>query len=145
MEICRQMAKALDISDSEKITRLHQILNDAGSFAHIAAYVKREGVLMGSKRAALKSLEALLRQIVNVMDELDWQSNENIGAGYAKDEPIFIASADRISSKFYGQLHRDVAQPGGGKRRVAAELEHPQPMPRERARASSRSKSSHRP
>jgi hypothetical protein len=33
MEICRQMANVLDISDSEKITRLYQILDDAGSFA----------------------------------------------------------------------------------------------------------------
>jgi hypothetical protein len=103
------MAEALDIADPDKIARLHQILSDIGSFAHLAAYVKKEGVPSGNQRAALQNLEKLLRQIIKAIDELDWQSNEDIAAGYAKDEPVFTASADRISSPFYSQRNNDVA------------------------------------
>jgi hypothetical protein len=99
----------------DKITRLHQILNDAGSFAHLASYVKKEGVPSGSRRTALKNLAKSLRQIIEFNDQLDWQSNESVAAGYAKEGPIFTASADRISSEFYSQRDRDVA----GMRRYA--------------------------
>jgi hypothetical protein len=100
MEVCSRMSKALDVSDPEEITRLHRILNYAGSFAHIAAYVKKEGVPAGSQRAALKCLKKFLGLAVKTIDELDWQSKEDIAAGYAKDESVFTASADRISSGF---------------------------------------------
>lgn len=115
MATCGQMARALGINDPNKITRLHQILNDAGSFAHLASYVKKEGVPSGSWRAALKNLAKSLRQIIEFVDQLDWQSNESVAAGYAKEGPIFTASAYRISSEFYSQRDRDVA----GMRRYA--------------------------
>ena len=77
--------------------------------------MKKEGVPAGSQRAALKGLKNLLEQIIKSIDDLDWQSNEDIAAGYAKDTPVFTASADRISSEAYSQRDRDVA----GIRRLA--------------------------
>ena len=109
MGICEQMAGALGITNSHEITRLHGILNDAGSFAHLAAYVKKEGVPAANQRAALKGLKKLLEQSIKSIEELDWQSSEDIAAGYAKDAPVFTASADRISSKAYSQRDKDVA------------------------------------
>ena len=104
------MARALDIDDPDKIARLHQILNDPGSFAQVAAYVKKEGVPSGSQRAALKNLKRLLKQTIEAIDELDWQSNQCVAAGYAKEEPVFTANADRISSPSYSQRNSDVAE-----------------------------------
>jgi hypothetical protein len=109
MGVCGQMAGALGINGSGEIARLHRILNDAGSFAHLAAYVKKEGVPAANQRTALKGLKKLLEQVIKFIDELDWQSNEDIAAGYAKDGPVFTASADRISSEAYSQRDRDVA------------------------------------
>jgi hypothetical protein len=103
------MAGTLGISDLDEIARLHWILNDAGNFAHLAAYVKKEGVPAANQRAALKNLIKSLKQTIQFIDELDWQSSEDIAAGYAKDAPVFTASADRISSEFYSQRNRDVA------------------------------------
>jgi hypothetical protein len=108
MEICGQMARALGITDPHEIRRLHGILNDAGSFAHLAAFLKKEGVPAANQRAALKGLRRLLERIIIFIDELDWQSNEDIAAGYAQDEPVFTASADRISSEAYSQRDRDI-------------------------------------
>jgi hypothetical protein len=116
MEICGPMARALGISDPQEIRRLHGILNDAGSFAHLAAFLKKEGVPGANQRAALQGLKKLLEQIIKFIDELDWQSKEDIAAGYAKDAPVFTARADRISSEAYSQRNRDVA----GIRRLAA-------------------------
>jgi hypothetical protein len=119
MEICHQMASELDIDDPDEITRLHRILNDAGSFSHLATYVKTEGVPSGSQRASLKNFSKLLERTIEANDELDWQSNECIAAGYAKEEPVFTASADRISSPFYSQRERDVE----ALRRIASAVE----------------------
>jgi len=46
--------------------------NNAGSFAHLAAYVKKEGVPAANQRTALKGLKRLLEQIIKFTDELDW-------------------------------------------------------------------------
>jgi hypothetical protein len=54
-------------------------------------------------------MKKLLEQIIKLIDELDWQSNEDVAAGYAKDAPVFTASVDRTSSKFYSQRDRDAA------------------------------------
>jgi hypothetical protein len=108
LEICRQMASALDVNVPDESTRLHEILNDAGSFAHLATYVKKEGVPIGSQRASLKNLSELLEKTIKAIDELDWQSNECIAAGYAKEKPVFTAYPDWISSPFYSQRARDV-------------------------------------
>jgi hypothetical protein len=113
IEVCGQMARALGINDPDEITRLHQILNYPGSFAHHATYGKKEGIPAANQRAALKNLAKLLRQTIKFIDELDWQSNEAIAAGYAKERPVFSARADRISSEFYSQRDRD----GAGMRR----------------------------
>lgn len=115
-EICRRMAQALDIADPHEITRLHGILNDAGSCAHIATFLKKEGVPAANQQAALKGLRRLLEQTIQFIDELDWQSNEDIAAGYAKDAPVFTANTDRISSEAYSQRNRDIA----ATRRLAA-------------------------
>jgi hypothetical protein len=91
IEVCGQMARALGINDPDEITRLHQILNYPGSFAHLAAYVKRAGIPAANQRAALKNLVKLLRQTIKFIHELDWQSNEAVAAGYAKERPVFSA------------------------------------------------------
>jgi len=108
MEICREMASALDVNAPGEITSLHEILNDAGGFAHLATYVKKEGVPSGSQRTSLKNLSELLEKTVKYVDELDWQSNECIAAGYAEENPVFTANPDRISSPFYSQREMDV-------------------------------------
>jgi hypothetical protein len=109
MGICGQMTGALGITDPDEIRRLHQILNDPGSYAHIVAFLKKEGVPAGSQRAALKGLKKLLEQTIKFIDELDWQSIEDIAAGYAKDAPVFTASAVSMSSEAYSQRDRDFA------------------------------------
>jgi hypothetical protein len=109
MKICGQMVQVLGITDPDEIARLHRILNYAGSFAHLAAYVKKEGVSAGSQRTALNGLKRLLEELIEFIDELDWQSNEDIAAGYAKDAPVFTASADRINSEAYSQRDRAFA------------------------------------
>jgi hypothetical protein len=109
MQICAHMVRALGITEPDEITRLRGILNDAGSFAHLAAYVKKEGVPAANQRTALKGLKRLLEQIIKFTDELDWQSNEDIAAGYAKDAPVFTAHPDRISSEAYSQRNGDIA------------------------------------
>jgi hypothetical protein len=109
MEICGQMALVLGTTEPEEIKRLHGTLNYAGSFAHVAAYVKKEGVPAANQRAALKGLRKLLEPAIQIIDDLDWQSNEDIAAGYAKDAPLFIAHADRIRSESYSQRDRDFA------------------------------------
>jgi hypothetical protein len=103
------MVRALDIDDKNETARLHEILNYAGSIGHIAAFIKKEGVSIGSQRAALKNLTRSLRQTIQFIAELHWQSNELVAAGYAKEEPVFTASADRISSPLYSQRDRDLA------------------------------------
>ena len=69
MEICGQMARALGISDPDEIARLHRVLNDAGSFAHLAAYVKKEGVSAANQRAPLKYLIKSLKQTIQFFDD----------------------------------------------------------------------------
>jgi hypothetical protein len=72
MQICAHMVRALGITEADEITRLREILNNAGSFAHLAAYVKKEGVPAANQRTALKGLKRLLEQIIKFTDELDW-------------------------------------------------------------------------
>jgi hypothetical protein len=73
VEICRQMASVLDISDPGEIARLHGILNDPGSFAYLATYLKKAGVPNGGQRASLKNLSKLLEKTIKAIDEPDWQ------------------------------------------------------------------------
>jgi hypothetical protein len=88
----------LDISDPGEIARLHGILNDPGSFAYLATYLKKAGVPNGSQRASLKNLSKLLEKTIKAIDEPDWQSNECVAAGYAKEKPVFTpVVARRVS------------------------------------------------
>jgi hypothetical protein len=73
VEICRHMASVLDISDPGEIARLHGILNDPGSFAYLATYLKKAGVPNCSQRASLKNLSKLLEKTIKAIDEPDWQ------------------------------------------------------------------------
>jgi hypothetical protein len=98
VEICRHMASVLDISDPGEIARLHGILNDPGSFAYLATYLKKAGVPNCSQRASLKNLSKLLEKTIKAIDERDWQSNECVAAGYAKEKPVFTpVVARRVS------------------------------------------------
>jgi hypothetical protein len=107
--ICGQMARALGVDAPDDITRLHGILNYPGSFAHLAAYVDKCGIPPAGQRAALKELQKSWAKALALSEQIDWQSNENIAASYARKESVFTASADSTGVEFYTQRNADLA------------------------------------
>ena len=107
--ICGEMARALGVDAPDDITRLYRILNDPGSFAQIAAYVEKCGIPPAGQRATLKELQKSMENTLRLIEQVDWQSNEGIAAGYARERNIFTASANSISAPFYTQRNADFA------------------------------------
>jgi hypothetical protein len=103
------MARALSVDNPNQIARLYGLLNDPGSFAQMAAYVEKLGIPAGGQRAALRELRKSLTAALELIEQLDWQSDENIAAGYAQDENVFTATAQSISAPFYSQRNVDLA------------------------------------
>jgi len=102
--ICGEMARALGGVDApEDITRLHGILNDPGSFAQVATFVDKFGIPSAGQRAALKELQKSLVKPLRLIEQLDWQSNEGIAAGYAREKSVFTASVNSTGVEFYIQ------------------------------------------
>jgi hypothetical protein len=122
MEVCARMAQALDRNAIDDIKKLYGILNDAsscsGSIVHIAAYVDKHGTSAGNQRSALRQLAKAAKSYLDLLDALDWQSNELIAAGYAKDENVYTATADSISSLYYSKRESDLEST----RRLAAAI-----------------------
>ena len=108
--ICGEMAQVLGFGAPDDITRLRSILNDPGSFAHLAAFVEKCGFLTAGQRATLKELKKSLKKThFAFIEQLDWQSNENIAAGYAKESYVFTASVNSIRAPFYTRRNADFA------------------------------------
>ena len=107
--ICGEMARALGVDAPDDITRLYRILNDPGSFAQIAAYVEKCGIPPAGQRATLKELQKSMENTLRLIEQVDWQSNEGIAAGYARERNIFTASANSTSAPFYTQRNADFA------------------------------------
>jgi hypothetical protein len=109
MAICGQMGRALGVDAPDDIIRLHGILNDPGSFAQIAAFVDKCGIPPAGQRAALKELQKSLEKPLRLIEQLDWQSNEGIAAGYARERSVFTASVNSTGVDFYIQRDADFA------------------------------------
>ena len=107
--ICGQMARALGVDASDDITRLHGILNDPGSLAHLSAYVDKFGIPAAGQRATLKEYQTSLAKTLALGEQLDWQSNEDIAAGYARERNVFTASLNSTGVEFYTQRNADFA------------------------------------
>jgi len=107
--ICGEMARALGVDAPDDFTRLHGILNDPGSFAQIAAFVDKFGIPPAGQRAALKELQKSLEKLLRLIEQLDWQSNEGIAAGYAREKSVFTASVNHTGVEFYIQRDADFA------------------------------------
>jgi hypothetical protein len=107
--ICGQMAQALGIDAPVEITKLYDLLNDPGSFAQIAAYVEKFGIRPAGQRAALKGAQKALAKALERVEQLDWQSNEDIAAAYAQENAVFTAHVNMVSSPYYTQRNRDLA------------------------------------
>ena len=103
--ICGEMARALGVDAPDDITRLHGILNYPGGFAQIAAFVDKCGIPAAGQRVALKELQKSLEKPLRLIEQLDWQSKENIAAGYAREKSVFTASVNSTGVEFY--IHRD--------------------------------------
>ncbi|MGA8758186.1 MAG: hypothetical protein WB611_18010 [Stellaceae bacterium] len=107
--ICGEMAQVLGFGAPDDITRLHSILNDPGSFAHLAAFVEKCGIPPAGQRATLKELQKSLENSLRIIEQLDWQSNENIAAGYAREGNVVTASINSTGVEFYIQRDADFA------------------------------------
>lgn len=84
----------------DDITRLHGILNDPGSFAHLAAYMDKFVIPAAGQRAALKELQNSLEKPLRLIEQLDWQPNEGIMLGrslYSRLLSIALASSSIFS------------------------------------------------
>ncbi|MGA8758197.1 MAG: hypothetical protein WB611_18070 [Stellaceae bacterium] len=107
--ICGEMARALDVDAADGITKLHGILNDPGSFAHLAAFVEKCGIPPAGQRATLEELQKSLAKTLELIEQLDWQSDEGIAAGYAQESYVFTASVNSIRAPFYTRRNVDFA------------------------------------
>ena len=107
--ICGEMARALGVDAADDILRLHGILNDPGSFAHITAYIEKFGIPPAGQRATLKELQKSLAKTLELIEQLDWQSDEGIAAGYAQESYVFTASVNSIRAPFYTRRNADFA------------------------------------
>ena len=107
--ICSEMARALDVDAADGITKLHDILNDPGSFAYLAAFVEKFGIPPAGQRATLKELQKSLAKTIELIEQLDWQSDEGIAASYAQESYVFTASVNSIRAPFYTRRNADFA------------------------------------
>lgn len=107
--ICGQMARALGVDAPDDITRLHDILSYPGSFAHLSTYVEKCGIPAAGQAAVLKELQKSFAKTLALSEQIDWQSNEDIAAGYAQEKSVFMASVKGTSAPFYTQRDNDLA------------------------------------
>jgi hypothetical protein len=61
------------------------------------------------QRAALKELKKSLAKALALSEQIDWQSNEDIAAGYAQEKSVFTASVNSTGVEFCTQRNADLA------------------------------------